>query len=107
MPVNSASLVLFDLQTNRWSELIKAGVSFGFPNWSEHGRYIYVWQFSDRPAVLRLRLSDRKVERVADLKDLPTTGHYGIWLGLAPDDSPILLRDTGSQDIYAADWESP
>jgi hypothetical protein len=29
------------------------------------------------------------------------------WVGLAPDDSPLLLRDTGSQDIYALDWESP
>ena len=45
------------------------------------------------------------VERVADLKGLSITGYYGIWLGLAPDDSPLLLRDAGSQDIYALDWE--
>ena len=46
------------------------------------------------------------MERVADLKDLPITGYYGFWLGLALDDSPLLLRDTGSQDIYALEWES-
>jgi hypothetical protein len=26
---------------------------------------------------------------------------------LAPDDSPILLRDIGSQEIYALDWDAP
>ena len=47
------------------------------------------------------------MEHVADLKNLSMTGYYTIWLGLAPDDSPLLLRDTGSQDIYALDWEKP
>jgi hypothetical protein len=26
---------------------------------------------------------------------------------LAPDDSPLLLRDVSTQDIYALDWEAP
>ena len=25
----------------------------------------------------------------------------------APDDSPLLLRDTGAQEIYALDWQAP
>jgi hypothetical protein len=41
------------------------------------------------------------------MKDLPITGYYGLWLGLAPDDSPMVLRDTRSQDMYALDWEAP
>jgi hypothetical protein len=78
-----------------------------FPNWSADGQYIYLFHGPDNPAVLRLRVRDRKVERVADLKGLPITGRYGFWLGLAPDDSPLLLHDAGSQDIYALDWEAP
>jgi Tol biopolymer transport system component len=105
MPVSSASLVLFDFQTEKWSELMKGGVAF--PNWSANGRYVYFLRGPDNPAVLRLRASDRKVEQVADMKDLPITGSYSIWLGLAPDDSPMVLRDTGSQDVYALDWEGP
>jgi hypothetical protein len=42
---------------------------------------------------IRLRISNRNVERVADLKDLPIRGYYGFWLGLAPDVSPLVLRD--------------
>jgi len=28
-------------------------------------------------------------------------------LSVAPDDSPLFLKDTGSQDIYALDWQEP
>jgi hypothetical protein len=26
---------------------------------------------------------------------------------LAPDDSPLVARDTSSQEIYALDWQAP
>jgi len=105
MPVSSMSLVLFDFQTGKWSELTKGKPAF--PSWSADGRYVYFLRWPDNPAVLRLRISDRKVEQVADMKNLPMAGFYGLWLGLAPDDSPLLLRDTGSQDVYSLDWEAP
>jgi hypothetical protein len=47
------------------------------------------------------------VEQVVDLNNFRMAGYFGPWLGLAPDDSPLLLRDTGSQEIYALDWEAP
>jgi len=28
-------------------------------------------------------------------------------LSITPDDSPLLLKETGSQDIYSLDWEEP
>jgi hypothetical protein len=31
----------------------------------------------------------------------------GKWTGLAGDDSPLVLRDTGIEEIYALDWEAP
>ena len=105
MPVNSLSLVLFDFQTQKWSELMKGSIAF--PNWSADGQYIYFLHWPDNPAVLRVQISDRKVAPVADMKDLPMAGYYGLWLGLAPGDSPMLLRDAGSQDVYALDWEAP
>jgi hypothetical protein len=24
-----------------------------------------------------------------------------------PNDAPLLLRDTGTQDVYSVDWETP
>jgi hypothetical protein len=61
--------------------------------------------FSGKVAIVRIRLSDHKMEQVADLKDFVATGRYGASLSLAPDDSPLLLHDAGSQDIYSVDWE--
>jgi len=105
MPFDSLSLRRFDFQTEKWSELLKGSIAF--PSWSTDGLYVYFLNLADKPAVLRVRVRDGKVERVVDLKDLPLTGYYGFWFGLAPDDSPLLLRDAGSQDLYSLDWEVP
>jgi hypothetical protein len=44
---------------------------------------------------------------VADLKNFRQTGYWKFWLGMAPDDSPLLLRDTGTNEIRALDWQAP
>jgi eukaryotic-like serine/threonine-protein kinase len=105
MPSDQLSLVLFDFQTQKWSQI--AQVRAGFPNWSRDGQYVYFLRWLVNPAVLRIRIRDREVEQVSDLTNLPTTGNLGPWLGLDPDDSPLLLKDTGTQDVYALDWEEP
>ena len=105
MPYDSHSLMIFDFATQKWQQI--ATLSMAFPNWSKSGDYLYFLHEVDQPAVMRVRISDRKVERVADLKNFPQAGSYGIWLGLAPDDSPLLLRDTGTQEIYSLDWQAP
>ena len=104
LPFDSRGLMVFDFATQKWEEV--ARISIGFPNWSKNSDYVYFLHEENDPAVMRVRLSDHKVERVADLKDFRQTGFFGIWLGLAPDDSPLLLRDTGTQEIYALDWQA-
>jgi serine/threonine protein kinase len=105
MSIGSDELALYDFQTQKWSELAK-GV-FGYPNWSRDGQYVYVRDARGKGAILRIRVSDHKVEQVVDLKDFLPVGSYGPALTLAPDDSPLLLRDAGTQDVYALDWEEP
>jgi hypothetical protein len=57
---------------------------------------------------LKIRLSDGKTERIADLKNFVYTGRFtDAWLSLAPDDSLLLFRDAGTSDVYALDWEEP
>jgi Tol biopolymer transport system component len=105
MPFDSRSLMLFDFASQTWAEIEK--IRPAFPNWSRGGDYVYFLQLPDLQWVMRVRIRDRKVERVADLKNFRQTGFYSIWLGIAPDDSPILLRDTGTQEVYALDWKVP
>jgi serine/threonine protein kinase/Tol biopolymer transport system component len=105
MPYDSNSLMLFDFASQKWEEIAK--ITLGFPNWSKNGDYVYFLHEQDQPSVMRVRIRDRKLERVADLKNFRQAGYYTIWLGMAPDDSPLLLRDTGTQEIYALDWQTP
>ena len=105
LPEDSLSLVLFDFQTHKWAQLAKATASF--PNWSADGQYVYFFRWLDNPAVLRVRIADRKLDQVSDLTNFPTVGNIGPWLGLDPDDAPLVLKDTGLQDIYSLDWEEP
>src|SRR6185437_22303 len=104
MPFASRSLMLFDFTTQKWQEIAK--MSMGFPTWSKKGDYIYFLHEEDQPSVMRIRISDRKIEPVADLKNFRQAGLFNVGLTLAPDDSPLLLRDTGTTDIYALDWKS-
>ena len=101
---DSSSIMSFDFATQKWEQIAK--INLGFPNWSKNSDYVYFLHEEDDPAVMRVRLSDHKVERVADLKNFRQAGFFGIWLGLAPDDSPLLLRDTGTQEIYSLDWQA-
>ena len=97
---------LFNFQSQKWTELAKGFLSW--PNFSKDSQYLYVLSARGASAVLKIRLSDGKKERVADLKNFVYTGHFvDAWLSLAPDDSPLLFRDAGTSDVYALDWEEP
>lgn len=101
---DSKTLFLFDVQTQKWAELATGSLSW--LNWSHDGKYIYVLDFRGKSAVVRIRVADKKLEQVADVKNLSSTGRYGTALALTPDDSPLILRDTGTQDVYSVDWQS-
>ena len=107
----SDRLMLFDTNTQKWTELAKIGVNW--QKWSREGDYVYFLGGPGAPGagqstgVFRARISDHKLEQLVSLKDLRQAPSWGGWLGLSPDDSPLLLRDTGTQDIYALDWDAP
>jgi Tol biopolymer transport system component len=106
MPFDSHSLMLFDFATQNWRAVAQGSVAF--PCWSRSGDYIYFLQLHRNDwAVMRMHIGDRKLEQVADLKNNPITGKLFGWLGLAPDDSPLVLRDTGTREIYSLDWQAP
>jgi len=43
--------------------------------------------------------------RVVDMTDWHLTGNFGFGTSLDPTDAPLVLRDTGSDDIYALTLE--
>jgi Tol biopolymer transport system component/DNA-binding winged helix-turn-helix (wHTH) protein len=99
-------LMLFDVKTGKWAGV--SGSEYGYPSWSPDGEYVYFREGVEPghpPRILRLRVSDRRVEHVLDEKNVGrmTIGTLVPWLGIAPDGSPLLARDISTQEIYALD----
>jgi eukaryotic-like serine/threonine-protein kinase len=100
------TIMLFDVRTQRWAELARGELNW--LNWSRDGRHVYFEQHGAQHAVLRVALDDHKVDEVVSLQNVKRTGIDGsFWFGLARDDSPVVLHDTGTQEIYALDWQEP
>jgi len=98
----SEKLFLFDFATKKWRAVGRGG---GFLNWSRDGKFVYFYDVLGKVgAIERLRVSDGKLEQAVSLNDI-RIGWY--WTGLAPDDSPMVIRDASTQEIYALDWEAP
>ena len=105
MPTDSSALKLFDFQARQWTLLIQEPIAY--PCWSRDGKYLYVLHVFGNQAVERLAIPGGKEEQVASLKGLRITGVYGFWLGLTPDDSPLVLKDSGTQEIVSMGWTAP
>jgi hypothetical protein len=100
---DSLTMKLFDVKTQQWSVLYKGGTVS--PTWSSDSRYIFFVPFLNGPGVFRIPITGGNAELVADTKDVHTTGYFGQWFGLDPTDTPLLLRDAGTQNIYALGLE--
>ena len=98
MPADSSALMLFDRARRKWSKL--AGVYAAYPNWSPDGRYIY-FDRVDKPGIDRVRLGDGSIEQIASIAGHDRLWTLDTWTALAPDGSPMLLRDVGLREIYA------
>jgi Tol biopolymer transport system component len=97
-------LMLFDLKTSQWSTLA-AGEMLSFNEWSRDGKYVY-WRAPREGSghLVRIRISDRVIEDVVDLKDFPAlVDDFANWFGLTPDGGVLLMRDRSVQEIYALD----
>jgi len=105
LTIDSMALMLFDVAAQKWTELLNTPV--GYPSWSHNGQYIYFdSKLSEDPALCRLRVSDRKLERLAGLSGIPRFwGQLAEWTGIAPDDSLLLTRDASDEEVYALDWQ--
>jgi len=107
---DSTKLVVFDIKTRKRSDLIAN--PNGFLNWivSPDGKYFFYQTGGNDPKIFRMRMADRAVEEVASLKgfwavDDPYQGN--TQLNVAPDNSALLTRDIGTEEVYAISVKWP
>jgi hypothetical protein len=104
-------LMLYEVKNQKWRQLDTIVTSFGYIAWSRDSAYVYFdTVLSGDAGYYRLRISDSKLEKLADLKKVRQFhGQFGpgSWTGLAPGDVPLLPRDISTQEIYAFDLQLP
>jgi dipeptidyl aminopeptidase/acylaminoacyl peptidase len=109
MTADSRNLKIFDFAAQKWIEIL-GNTGLAYPNWSQDGKYIFsvVLGADGTRSYCRIRVSDRKVDRIADMTGIiRAAGRYGAWTGLTPDESPLIVRDNSIREVYALDWEAP
>jgi Tol biopolymer transport system component/DNA-binding winged helix-turn-helix (wHTH) protein len=101
---NRAGLPVFDFKTQHWFTLPVNG-TVDFPAFSHDGLSIYFLRYGPDQGVLRISVAGGKEERVFDLTNWHITGVFGFSMSLDPSDAPLVLRDTGTDDLYALTLE--
>jgi Tol biopolymer transport system component len=108
--VDGKKVMLLELSTGKWSQLAE-GTTLLYPNWSLDSKYVY---FEDvragDPEIDRVSVATRKKERVAVLKGVlrvPLMDSGAPWNGVAPDGSPLIMRDVGIRELYSLELELP
>jgi Tol biopolymer transport system component len=99
--------LIFDFRTQKWTELAAAALVASAI--SPDRKYLYYTTGGSEPKAWRLRFADRRIEAITGLNDPSRAGKMG-WIpgiNVAPDGSPVLTRDIGTQEIYALNISWP
>jgi Tol biopolymer transport system component len=110
LSADNQKLMLFDMSTRKWRQLAENMGTFGYMTWSSDGTYVgFDTSFTSDPAYFRVTIPDGHLTRIVSLKNVrrffpPISGE---WSGLAPDGSPIVVRDISTQEIYALSLKMP
>jgi len=98
----SKKLLLYDFQSQKWSEWITESGGVGYPAWSPDSHSLDYWSVN---RIKRIKLGDSRPQDLFSLDALPIyfTPEFGPWNDSAPDGSRMFLRDVSTDDIYALD----
>jgi len=103
---DTKTLKVFDFRTSEWQELASAG-SINDLNWSPKGDAVYFIDTlpASHSVIYRVRLQDRKVEKVATL--MGNNPIRSTWFGITPDDSILVSNSVGTSEIYSLNVDLP
>jgi hypothetical protein len=101
--------LIYDFSTERWRVAVKGIGPLGYFAFTRDSKsLVFETQEVQDPYFYRLRLADFTFAPIVSLKDTTRFyGPFGAWSGIAPDGSPLLVRDISNQEIYALDWQLP
>jgi Tol biopolymer transport system component len=105
MKPDSTQILLYSFDLHKWTTVARGLLNYA--SWSGDSKYIYAMD-SHLPGVttwVRIRVGDGKVDTVADLSTVRQI--VTAWIGLDADESPIVAREIGTEEIYALQLTTP
>jgi len=104
---NPQRLMLYEVATRTWSELWRG--PFNYFDFMPDGNSVWFdTEWGEDPAFYRISLTDHRLELVASLKGWQRPyGDFGMFAAMTPEGSPLILRNTSSEQIYALDLRLP
>jgi DNA-binding winged helix-turn-helix (wHTH) protein len=108
MLASRSGFKLLDLKSHTWSDWAIDPATNSISRWgvSPDHQYLYYATSGVDPQLMRVRIGENRAESVISLKDF-RFAMLVQWVGsdlrinFVPDGSPLLLRDRGSDEIYA------
>jgi Tol biopolymer transport system component len=94
---------------SKQSASLATGKEIQFFRWSRSGNSIDYQELGEaEQPIFRVRLRDRKVERIASSHQIPQSDLTGYsMVGLAPDDAPVAFVMRTNSDIYSLELDLP
>jgi eukaryotic-like serine/threonine-protein kinase len=106
---DQSKFALYDFETRKWSDILSSPEKF--VNWevSPDLKYFVYSTGGANPSVFRMRLPNGKPEILVSLKDFHVLDDLesGPSLSVAPDNSVLVARDIGTQEVYALSIKWP
>jgi Tol biopolymer transport system component len=97
-------LMLFDHRTGLW-RVLADDITGDNISWSGDSQFVYADSpRQKKPLVVRVRVRDGQRVTVVSLASLQKMPGQVQWLGLTPDNSPILLHLYTASEVYALKW---
>ncbi|MBZ5489853.1 MAG: hypothetical protein LAO76_02860 [Acidobacteriia bacterium] len=100
-------LMLFDIKAKHWTSIADS-ITGDNVNWSNDSQYVYVDTLqSTHTLIIQLRVRDKQRQTMADLTPLKKgLGQLDYWIGITPDNSPVMLHQFTAAEVYAIEWLS-
>jgi Tol biopolymer transport system component len=102
MTLDQHRLMIFDLDTSKWSTIAEGRIHN--PVWSHDGKALYFQALQeDEVPIVRVTIADRRIERICDRNVESSADSIEFW-GIAPDGGPIGSFLFWAADIYGLTW---
>ena len=103
---DSSAFLLFDLAKQTWT--VVAHGAMGYPYWSQGTAAILYFGDLTVPASSQrgTHSHSRRQHKAHRRPALPVRQTADAWVGCGPNDLPITVREVGTEEIYALDWNA-